>query len=187
MNQLLIERPWEKEPNRVELEILEYPCLIIRHEQLKHLCGYVAVQENHPLFGKHYENININVHGGLTYSDEGNEEIYKDKFFYKPKYDKKSNKLWWFGFDCAHAYDYVPGMYEQILNYYIQQEKIELFDCIEGQDYTKEQLEEFVKEKYKYHLQLFEPNENKPYRDIHYVKKELIRLVQQLNELSNKH
>ena len=97
--------------------------------KMGHHCGYVAVDPTHPWFGKSYddivpvpqaildrdisgenvgyinllcvglqeENISrgevsislaIDVHGGLTFSAADREE-----------------PLWWFGFDCAHAYD----------------------------------------------------------------------------------
>lgn len=36
---------------------------------MKHLCGYLAVPEGHPWYGKHYGDIGADVHGGLTYSE----------------------------------------------------------------------------------------------------------------------
>jgi len=42
----------------------------------------------------------IRVHGGLTFSQQGDGETW----------DKD---LWWLGFDCAHSGDLVPGMYEK--------------------------------------------------------------------------
>ena len=48
-----------------------------------HRCGYVGVPAGHPMYGKHYDEVEVDVHGGLTYSelDDG---------------------LWTFGYDCAH-------------------------------------------------------------------------------------
>lgn len=51
-----------------------------------HRCGYVSVPAEHPLHGKHYDDVDVEVHGGLTYSDE-------------------RDGLWWFGYDCAHWED----------------------------------------------------------------------------------
>lgn len=51
-----------------------------------HRCGYVSVPAEHPLCGKHYNDVAVEVHGGLTYSDE-------------------RDGLWWFGYDCAHLGD----------------------------------------------------------------------------------
>jgi hypothetical protein len=51
--------------------------------------GYVSVDKNHHLNEKSYDEINVNVHGGLTYSGYKNNE-------------------WCFGFDCMHYGDYDP-------------------------------------------------------------------------------
>jgi len=46
-------------------------CAIIKHDEMGHLCGYIGVQQDHPWFGKHYDDVHAEVHGGLTY--EGSE------------------------------------------------------------------------------------------------------------------
>jgi hypothetical protein len=51
-----------------------------------HRCGYVGVPEGHPMYGKHYDEVNVYVHGGLTFSHD-------------------EDGLWWFGYDCAHSDD----------------------------------------------------------------------------------
>lgn len=58
-----------------------------------HRCGYVGVPQGNPSHGKSYENIDADVHGGLTYSGGGK------------TYPAESEKLWWFGYDCAHLGD----------------------------------------------------------------------------------
>jgi hypothetical protein len=67
-------------------------CKIQRAGELLHLCGYVYIPEGHPLFGKGYDEIDIDVHGGLTFSE-------------------RVGKYWLIGFDCAHMGDIVPYMY----------------------------------------------------------------------------
>jgi hypothetical protein len=71
-----------------------------RHHNLAHWCGYAGVDKSHKLYGVEYNSLFIpealEVHGGLTYSDY-------------MEYDP--NHRWWFGFDCAHAGDYSPGMF----------------------------------------------------------------------------
>lgn len=48
--------------------------------------GYVALPKEHPCFGKSYYDIDVKVHGGLTYAEmEGD--------------------FWVVGFDTAHAFD----------------------------------------------------------------------------------
>ena len=50
--------------------------------------GYVCLPKWHPYFKVHYDNIPVNVHGGLTFSH----------------YDEHEN-MWVIGFDTSHAGD----------------------------------------------------------------------------------
>lgn len=70
-------------------------CEVIQHPALGHLCGYVDLPPEHKLFGVDADelDVNIRVHGGITYAnftDTGNYRI---------------------GFDCAHLGDYVPALH----------------------------------------------------------------------------
>jgi hypothetical protein len=58
-----------------------------------HRCGYVGLPANHQHYGKGYDDVPADVHGGLTYAD-GNRN-----------YPAPSDGLWWFGYDCAHLGD----------------------------------------------------------------------------------
>jgi hypothetical protein len=58
-----------------------------------HRCGYVAVPEGHKYHGKGYDDVPVNVHGGLTYAGG------------KSDYPAPSAGLWWLGYDCAHLGD----------------------------------------------------------------------------------
>lgn len=62
-----------------------------------HRCGYVGVRKSHPLFNSDYDRLDIECHGGLTFSG------------YPKLADEKD--LWWFGFDCAHEGDRVDYGY----------------------------------------------------------------------------
>lgn len=66
-----------------------------------HLCGYIMIPEGHPWHGKHYDTIECEVHGGLTFSEEIE---YKDLI-------KMPFKVtgYWIGFDCAHYNDIIPS------------------------------------------------------------------------------
>lgn len=66
-----------------------------------HPTAYVEIPEGHKLYGKHYDDIDIDVHGGLTYSDG----------YLGPIKDKN---LWFIGWDYAHAGDYM-GYYEETI------------------------------------------------------------------------
>lgn len=57
-------------------------------------CGYVRLPLGHPWHGKHYDDLPVEVHGGLTFSEA----------------DADCNKggednAFWIGFDCAHCMD----------------------------------------------------------------------------------
>jgi hypothetical protein len=98
------ERPWEHEPNIEEWVDADtgYKCTVMRHGTLGHLNGYVAIPKGHPFYGSSYDTLSevIDVHGGLTYSDE----------------DKEAGE-WVFGFDCSHAGDFSPKMVATMLQY----------------------------------------------------------------------
>jgi len=71
------------------------------------LCGYVGVPPTHKHFGKHYNDLyeedpSIEAHGGITWSGDLPKEI--------P--GAPTEGYWWFGFDCAHTWDFVPGVLE---------------------------------------------------------------------------
>lgn len=76
-------------------------CLILKHDTLGHLCGYVAVPPEHPFHGISYDEAHdrvsggVDVHGGLTF--EGRSRL-------------ADSDQWFFGFDCAHLGDAIPGI-----------------------------------------------------------------------------
>ena len=45
----------------------DLPASIHEHEHSKHLCGYLGVPKDHPWYGKDYDEVDVEVHGGLTY------------------------------------------------------------------------------------------------------------------------
>lgn len=59
------------------------------------LNGYVAVPKSHQAWGADYDNLDIDVHGGITFGQQGNATLWNDP------------DLYWFGFDTAHAGDWV--------------------------------------------------------------------------------
>ena len=84
---------WEQEPNSKKFGESGYLCEVRRHPSLGHLCGYVHLPKGHELFGIGYYDVDVNIHGGLTYAEQEGDD-------------------WVFGFDCAHAGDLVPGMHK---------------------------------------------------------------------------
>jgi hypothetical protein len=130
------ERPWETEPENANWtdDRTRLPCAM-RRGPVGAWCGYVGLPNDHPLSGKSYNDIvpvakavlerTVNVdsvgvinlfcaslhasdfeqgrlplslaldcHGGLTFS--GSPPWLPDGY-------------WWFGFDCSHSGDFIPG------------------------------------------------------------------------------
>ena len=101
-------RPWEDEPDHAEWiqEPSGYKCRISRMEGSGALCGYVGIPKGHTFWGVTYgedneelDAIADDVHGGLTYSEEG-----KDGY-------------WYFGFDTTHANDFAPKLVELLIGF----------------------------------------------------------------------
>ena len=86
--------PWQSEPD--ELEFIDkatgYACRILRAWATGSLCGYVGVRADHPDYHKPYDDVNVEVHGGLSFAAHMLNEP----------------ALWWLGFDCAHFGDIQP-------------------------------------------------------------------------------
>lgn len=122
--------PWQTEPDRIEFEYLGFPCLITR-THMGNLCGYVAVGPDHPWHKLGYTDCTkkrkckaareshycahtpeslIRVHGGLTYSNQCAGHI-----CHVPKPGQPDN-VKWFGFDCAHGGDGMPGISAHLMN-----------------------------------------------------------------------
>ena len=61
--------------------------------------GYVIIPKGHALHGKHYDEIDVDVHGGLTFSEPAKE--------CKEWHDLEKDDLdgWIVGFDTAHYSD----------------------------------------------------------------------------------
>ena len=103
--------PWMDEPDKLVWvdEATDLDCMIVRGP-LGALCGYVGVGPDHPNHGKSvwYDEggPSVDVHGGLTFSAKCDEE---GTICHVPQPGRITD-VWWFGFDCAHAWDLVPRM-----------------------------------------------------------------------------
>lgn len=97
---------WDNEPDEVQWidEATDLPCLAVRSRSAS-WCGYVGVTEGHPLYLKHYRSVDVDVHGGLTFSGHG------QAFLDHPE------NVWWLGFDCAHFGDYRPPTTQAIYDF----------------------------------------------------------------------
>lgn len=62
--------------------------------------GYVLIPKGHPMHGKNYSEIDVNVHGGLTFSELVDNEMANDWGL-----DKGDEGSWCVGFDTCHYGD----------------------------------------------------------------------------------
>lgn len=114
--------PWQDEPDKVHWidPATDYDCLMVRGPSGA-WCGYVAVTEGHAAFEMDYEKLDnlfpdgedgwstLSVHGGLTFAGFCAESEDPSKGVCHVPAPGRPHRVWWLGFDCAHAGDYAPG------------------------------------------------------------------------------
>ena len=66
---------------------------IVVHNRLGYRCGYVRVPQGHPWHGMDYDEIDADVHGGLTFAE------------LDVPCGKGDDNAYWVGFDCGHYMD----------------------------------------------------------------------------------
>lgn len=88
--------PWQDEPDKLQWtdEETGLPALIRRVEHLGHLCGYVGVTPEHPLWGINYDetpsSIDKILDGGITFVGEGDKVCPEGWKAYKEALEKLS-------------------------------------------------------------------------------------------------
>lgn len=97
--------PWDGEPDRIEFETQGFTCLMVRN-LMGVWCGYVAVPPDHPAYQCDFDDLDIDVHGGLTFAGPCRGQICR-----APKPGQPED-VWWLGFDCAHGGDVIPSSNE---------------------------------------------------------------------------
>jgi hypothetical protein len=95
--------PWDDEVDLQKFKSFDYECVIIRNPELGHWCGYCGIPKSHPFYELPYQKAetDFDIHGGLTFGEHAGERyagIFTD------------DKLWVFGFDCAHCDDLMPAV-----------------------------------------------------------------------------
>lgn len=80
-------------------------CAVVQGREGSNRCGYVRIPPTHPFYQKNYMDVDMEVHGGLTYAQ------------IEPCVEHEDGIGWWFGFDCAHAGDafYDPDQPSQFI------------------------------------------------------------------------
>lgn len=107
--------------------------------------GYVLLPHNHPFYNVHYDDINVNIHGGLTYSSQFEPDNFL-KWINNLKIDgdvtldnfRKFENYWMIGFDTGHAGDSI----DSCPKYYVMNEALNLLsqcidDKVKGMDKYK--------------------------------------------------
>lgn len=105
--------PWQDEPDKMQWVDPEtdLDCLIVRSPGVTGaLCGYVGVPPGHPAHGAHYDSVDVDVHGGLTYAALCQESLPEDRGVCHVPAPGRPADVYWLGFDCAHAWDLAPAM-----------------------------------------------------------------------------
>lgn len=101
--------PWLSEPDKAQWidPATGLQCLIVR-KCLGFLCGYVGIPAKHPYFGRDHDDVDVSVHGGMTF---GNYYCpgQKDDPVIRSVDCSEDSRIWWIGFDCAHCDDYIPS------------------------------------------------------------------------------
>lgn len=101
--------PWAGEPDKVQWidPSTDLDCLIVRNH-MGALCGYVGVPPEHPFFNAPYDDVPVDVHGGLTFAGECDPSEGADKICHVAAPGRA--EVYWLGFDCGHFSDLVPAM-----------------------------------------------------------------------------
>lgn len=100
---------WMTEPDKAQWISSGLDCLIVRGGGGA-LCGYVGVPESHDGFKKDYDDVEVEVHGGLTFASLCRPSKDGDHKGICHVEEGAANKIvWWLGFDCGHAWDICPS------------------------------------------------------------------------------
>lgn len=72
-----------------------FPCVVL-FMPMGYRCGYVGLLKGNKYYKKKYDDIPVDCHCGLTYSEPG-------------LFGQNDNDTWWIGFDCGHFCDGLDG------------------------------------------------------------------------------
>lgn len=132
---------WDGEPDKLQWpdEATGLPCLAVRHPRLGNWCGYVGVSPEHPLAGHPYEEIDadIDVRGGLTFSNRCHPGQTEATGICHLPGPGEPEDVWWFGFDCAHAGDFSPGLHRKELDWVDSLKKLADYETYRPLAYVK--------------------------------------------------
>jgi hypothetical protein len=110
--------PWDAEPDKRQWMDPEtgLPCLI-RRGPSGALCGFVGVPREHPAHGEDYNDVEVSVHGGLTFGSACRGSSENGHGICHVVEPGEPDDVWWFGFDCAHSGDLCPQYHGRYSKY----------------------------------------------------------------------
>lgn len=89
-----------------------FPCVVL-FMPMGYRCGYVGLLKGNKYYKKKYDDIPVDCHCGLTYSEPG-------------LFRQNDNDTWWIGFDCVHLCDGID--IESFKKYYMNELKSKAVD-----------------------------------------------------------
>lgn len=156
--------PWQTEPDRVDFVANGFACLLLRHPNHGHWCGYVGVPREHPAYER-TENYDLDFHGTVNYAAHCSPPI-----CHVPE-PGMPDDVWWLGGDFGRIWDLCPGVASSIGRAH---EFIRMVDPIGAA--AIEEFEQRVADR-KLQRPVFLRG---VYRDVAYVRAETERLAEQL-------
>lgn len=104
--------PWQGEPCKIQWtdRATNVPCLIVRNH-LGVLCGYAGVTPGHPLYRKRHDDDDVVIPcmREINYSRPCDHAPHPWLGVCHIPEPGTTDDVWWFGFDCMHAWDLVPA------------------------------------------------------------------------------
>jgi hypothetical protein len=102
--------PWHEEPDKVQWidAATGLDCLIVR-SPMGSLCGYVGLPPGHPAHGRDYDDVDVAVHGDLTFAGACDEDAPEGHGICHVPEPGRPADVWWLGFDCGHTFDVSPA------------------------------------------------------------------------------
>jgi hypothetical protein len=104
--------PWDAEPeDKVQWAATGtgVPCLAVRGVHGA-WCGYVGVPPEHPAYGQAYTDVEVDVHGGLTYAGACQRGGNEARAICHVPGGADHDAVWWLGCDTCHAWDVAPRL-----------------------------------------------------------------------------
>ncbi len=116
----------KEEGDFLEFHCLDFKCQIIRHNDLKHLNGYIFLTYDNDYYGVTYYEIDVPIHYGWTYC-------------------KQDDDFWVIGFDCAHLGDITGQSFKFMEFGHMEREYFGSIPTYKDMNFVKLELEDACK------------------------------------------